>query len=204
MNMQRRGPRGDITKAGILLAANNLLVARGQVSEVSLRAVATEVGVATNAIYTYFPSLQAIWHDLADQRLGLLNPRQLLDYDCRHCALLELAHRAAAMARVPGTVALLHTQPVLGEHSFTLSETIMELTESGLVDPRDAHDLIVGWFYGSTMLVSEGWTAGTDEIRGSSTLEQFPRIASRSDADQDAQFEAILRGIGILHAVHDG
>ena len=195
--MAARGPRGDITQASILRAANRLLTARGQVEGISLRSLAGEVGVAVNALYTYFPSLDAVWHDLADERLGMLRPVDLLDRGCPHCALLELADRALTVLATPGTVSLLRRGPVLGPCSFALSEMIMALTEHGALDPRDSHDLIVGWFYGSAVLEGEGWTAGTDAIRDTDPLMAFPRIARRSDPDRRQQAEALLRGIGL-------
>lgn len=199
--MAARGPRGDITTESILHAADRLLIDRGRLEDISLRGVAAEVGVAVNALYTYFPSLDAIWHDLADQRLGLLRPTELLDRECPHCALLELADRAVTVLATPGTVSLLRRGPVLGRNSFVLSETIMALTEHGDLDPRDAHDLVVGWFYGSSVLDGEGWTSGTDAIRDTDPLEDFPRIAARSPANRRQQAEAILFGIGLICAV---
>lgn len=195
--MRQRGPRGDISTASILRAADRLLATNGQVEGISLRGIAGEVGVAVNALYTYFPSIQAIWHELADERLGLLEPQDLLGQECPHCAILELVDRAATMMRTPGTVSLLRRGPVLGRHSFVLSETIMALADHGSLDPRDAHDLIVGWFYGSTILDGEGWTSGTDAIRDAETLAEFPRIAGRTEPDRRQQAEAILRGIGL-------
>lgn len=195
--MQRRGPRGDISKERILGAADALLAEHGQIEGISFRSIAGEVGVAVNALYTYFPSIKVIWHDLADERLGMLKPEELLEHDCPHCAILELVDRAATMARVTGTLSLLRHQPVLGPHSFRLSETLMALTEHGRINARNAHDLIVGWFYGSSMLDAEGWTAGTDELRATEPLSSFPRIAERDEADRREQIDAILHGIGL-------
>ncbi|MFF9795332.1 TetR/AcrR family transcriptional regulator [Streptomyces bacillaris] len=195
--MAARGPRGDITQASVLCAANRLLAEHGRVEDVSLRRLAAEVGVTVNALYTYFPSLDAVWHDLADERLGRLRPGDLLDYGCAHCALLELAGRAVTVLAEPGTVSLLRRGPVLGPCSFVLSETIMALTEQGSLGSRDAHDLIVGWFYGGSVLDGEGWTSGTDAIRSTEPLADFPRILGRSAPDRRQQAEAILRGIGI-------
>ncbi|MFI8595640.1 TetR/AcrR family transcriptional regulator [Microbacterium sp. NPDC078428] len=201
--MAARGPRGDITQARILRAADRLLVENGRAEGISLRMVASEVGVAVNALYTYFPSLDAIWHDLADERLGRLQPAGLLARPCAHCALLELADRAMAVLAAPGTVSLLRRGPVLGRCSFVLSETIMTLTEDACVDPRDAHDLVVGWFYGSSVLEGEGWTSGTDAIRDTEPIAEFPRIAGRSDPDRRQQAEALLRGIGLICSTKD-
>lgn len=172
--MAARGPRGDITVESILHAADRLLVDRGRVEGISLRGVAAEVGVAVNALYTYFPSLDAIWQELADQRLGRLHPTELLDRECPHCALLELADRAVTVLATPGTISLLRKGPVLGRCSFVLSETIMTLTEHGSLDSRDAHDLVVGWFYGSSVLDGEGWTSGTDTIRDTPSSRGLP------------------------------
>jgi hypothetical protein len=92
---------------------------------------------------------------------------------------------------------MMRAQPVLGPHSFALSETLMELTAASSVGPRNAHDMIVGWFFGSSILELDGWTSGTDEIRESAPLEEFPRIAARGPADRERQLEALLAGIGV-------
>lgn len=157
-----------------------------------------------NAPYSYFPSLDAIWHDLADRRLGQLRPEELIIHECPHCAFLELADRGMALLLTPGTVSLLRRGPVLGRCSFVLSETIMALAERGSIDPRDAHDLLVGWFYGSAVLDGEGWTSGTDAIRATDPLESFPRIARRSPRNRRQQAEALLRGIGLACSAAHG
>lgn len=193
--MGSRGPRGDISVATILRAAERLLTANDGIEGISLRGIAAEIGVAVNALYTYFPSLRSIWHDLADERLGLLDPQSLLRYQCPHCGILQLVDRAATIMRMPGTLSLMRAQPVLGPHSFALSETIMALTERSGLAPRDAHDLIVGWFYGSAIIDGEGWSSRTDDIRRREPLESFPRVAGRGSPDRRRQAEAILRGI---------
>lgn len=195
----KRGPRGDISKELILAAADRLLRERGTLTGISLRAVAAEVGVATNALYTYFPSLSHIWHDLGDERLGLLHPAELLSFSCRGCALFSLAERGREMMAIPGTFALLRAQPIMGPHSFRLSETILELTAEAALGPRDAHDLLVAWFYGSMSLSEEGWTESTDEIRAATDLSEFPLIAARAEPDPVAQQQAILRALGMGH-----
>lgn len=198
-HLTKRGPRGDISQSVILEAADRLLRARGTLDGISLRAIAAEVGVAVNALYTYFPSLSRIWHDLGDERLGTLHPEDLLPIDCRCCALFLLSQRAQEMTMIPGTLSLLRAQPVLGVHSFRLSETLLTLTADASVDPRDAHDLLLAWSYGSMALAEEGWASSTDEIRSQNELADFPLVASRSEPDQKAQLQAILRGIGVKH-----
>lgn len=196
--MHKRGPRGDISADDILSAADDLVIKLGDASKVSLRMLAGHVGVSANAIYTYFPSLDAVLHELADQRLGRLRAANLLADPCPHCGLRELQNRARDLFATPGTRALMRYQPVLGKESFRLSETVMELCEGATLPARDCHDLIMGWFYGSAMLVDEGWTSGTDTLRGSGEWAlDYPLVIGRSDANPEAQFDAILRGIGI-------
>lgn len=196
----KRGPRGDISQDRILTAADRLLREQGSLDGISLRAIAAEVGVATNALYTYFPSLSHIWHALGDERLGALHPKDLLAIECRYCALLQLAQRAQQLLEIPGTLSLVRSQPILGTHSFRLSETLLALTAGASINPRDAHDLLMAWYYGSFALAEEEWTSRTDEIRAQNDLTEFPLIAARSSPDPAAQLHAILRGIGILHS----
>lgn len=203
--MVRRGPRGDLSRATILAAADALVDRRGGLDGVSLRAVAGALGVAANALYTYFPSRAALVHELADARLGRLRAGELAPHSgqatvCAHCALTELFGRATALYAAPGTLALLKAQPVLGPESFRLSETVMALCGDSDVAPRDAHDLIMGWFYGSASLAAEGWATGTDTLRAAGDwVEGFPLVSARPDPEPAAQFAAILRGLGIAH-----
>ena len=55
---RRRGPRGDITRADIVAAAERVLAAKG-LAGVSTRSVASEAGVSPNSLYTYV-------HDMDD------------------------------------------------------------------------------------------------------------------------------------------
>lgn len=196
--MAKPGPRRDLDATRILDGADGLLAEHGTVEKISLRMLAAHIGVTANAIYTYFPTLDAVWHELADRALGRLHPLDVLDNPCPHCAVLELAHRAGALFADDATTSLLRHQPVMGVHSFELSETVMTLCEGALIDPRNAHDLIMGWFWGSAALNGDGWTAATDAIRASGEgAEQFPRIFGRAPSLPDAQAAAILRGLGI-------
>lgn len=203
--MVRRGPRGDLRRQTILAAADALVDRHGGLDGVSLRAVAGVLGVAANALYTYFPSRAALVHDLADARLGRLRVDELVPPSigargCAHCALTGLFRRAAALYATPGTLALLKAQPVLGPESFRLSETVMLLCADADVAPRDAHDLIMGWFYGSASLAAEGWATGTDALRHAADwVDGFPLVSARPDPQPAAQFAAILRGLGIAH-----
>ncbi len=55
----RRG-EGERLRAEIVQAASRMLAGTGDMSQLSLRAVAREVGIATTSIYLHFPSLEKL------------------------------------------------------------------------------------------------------------------------------------------------
>lgn len=194
----RRGPRGDLSHDRIADAARALLERHGTPGAVSLRMLAMELGVAPNAIYTYFQDLDMVWHQVAENVLGEIRPTELADAECPHCALIELFQRARTAWSRPWVVPLMNHQPVLGPHSFDLSETTMTLCRDCTISDRDAHDLVLGWFFGSTTLAAVGWECGTDEIRATGELARaYPRVLTRPDPDPAAQLDALLRGLGL-------
>src|SRR5687768_12469592 len=65
----RRGPRRALSEDEILDAALGLLDEGGQ-SAASVRGIAARVGVAPNAVYTYFPDKAAVFRALVDRLLG--------------------------------------------------------------------------------------------------------------------------------------
>ncbi len=66
---RRRGPRRAVTEEEILDAALSLLDEGGQ-DAVSVRGIAARVGVAPNAVYTYFPGKAAVVQALVERLLG--------------------------------------------------------------------------------------------------------------------------------------
>lgn len=196
-DLARRGPRGDINKERILRAAERLLAENGMVEGISLRGLAAELGVATNTIYTYFSSLEEVWHDLADERLGMLGVPELVDRPCRHCAMLEMRDRGREVMKKPGTLSLLSRQPVLGPNSLALSEAMLTLLEQSPIGARNAHDLIVSWLYGAVLRESEGWVEAVGELSASRPNIEFPRLMNSGAPDSAVQFEALLRGVDV-------
>ena len=192
---RRRGPRGDIDQERILRAAERLLTKNGDTEGISLRGVAAEVGVSANSIYTYFPSLDAIWHDLADERMGMIGAQDLVGVGCPHCAIVEISKRGAEILAIPGTLSLFLKQPVLGPGALSLSEALLELTQTSTIGARNAHDMLVSWFYGVVLREDAGWDAAVDELDAEET-SSFPRILTREPSDQSLQFEALLKGMG--------
>ncbi len=66
---RRPGPRRALTEDEILDAALTLLD-HGGANAASIRGIAAKVGVAPNAVYTYFPDKAAVIKALVDRLLG--------------------------------------------------------------------------------------------------------------------------------------
>src|SRR6478609_7074244 len=66
---RRPGPRRALTEDEILDAALQLLD-EGGANGASVRGIAAKVGVAPNAVYTYFPDKAAVIHALVERLLG--------------------------------------------------------------------------------------------------------------------------------------
>ena len=74
----RPGPRRSLTEGDILAAAVGLLD-RGGADALSMRAVAAAVGVAPNALYTYFRTKTSLLHAVTDELLGQVDRGLLPD-----------------------------------------------------------------------------------------------------------------------------
>ena len=61
----RPGPRRTLSEQAILDAALALLAELGA-ERVTIRGIAARVGIAPNAVYTYFPDKAAVLHGLAE------------------------------------------------------------------------------------------------------------------------------------------
>ena len=113
----RRGPRRALTEDEILDAALGLLDGGGPAAA-SVRGIAAKVGVAPNAVYTYFPDKDAVIQALVERLLGEVDHDVFADrtqpWRPRVEALaLELRHRLCAH---PGAVPLMIGGPMDGPH----------------------------------------------------------------------------------------
>jgi TetR/AcrR family tetracycline transcriptional repressor len=145
---RRPGPRRILTEDVILDAALSLLDEGGP-KAASMRGIAAKVGVAPNAVYTYFPDKAAVLKALIERLLGEVDRRVTVDcdqpwQDCVESLALELRARLAAH---PGAITLMVGGPVAGSHAVGLHDRLLELlTDAGLTRPdavRAAYLLIV-------------------------------------------------------------
>src|SRR5918997_4325836 len=152
----RRGPRRALTEDEILDAALGLLDEGGR-DAASVRGIAARVGVAPNAVYTYFPDKAAVIRALVERLLGEVDHDVFADRsrpwrDRVEALALDLrAHLSAH----PGAVGLMIGGPMDGPHALALNERLLEvLADAGLDGPEAARAcyLLIVYVFGSIAL----------------------------------------------------
>jgi AcrR family transcriptional regulator len=145
-----------LTENEILDAALSLLDEGGPTAA-TVRGIAARVGVAPNAVYTYFPDKAAVVKALVERLLGEVDHDVFADrtqpWRLRVEALaLELRARLTAH---PGAVPLMIGAPMDGPHALALNERLLELlADTGLnpVDSARAASLLIVYVFGSIAL----------------------------------------------------
>jgi TetR/AcrR family transcriptional regulator, tetracycline repressor protein len=152
----RRGRRRTLTEDDILDAALTLLD-EGGAKAATVRGIAARVGVAPNAVYTYFPDKAAVVAALVDRLLGEVDHDVFADrsqpWRLRVESLaLELRQRLTAH---PGAVPLMTSSPMTGPRALTLNERLLHLLDDAGLDPADAARasyLLIVYVFGSIAL----------------------------------------------------
>lgn len=168
----RRGPRRTLSEQVILDAALTLLAELGA-DRITIRGIATKVGIAPNAVYTYFPDKAAVLHGLAEQLLGRVE--KLLDHRSTDPALpwRDRVHAIAHALRTellihPGSVHLLLGSTLDGPNAMAVSAAMQAVLADAGLEPdaaaRAAHLLDVHTI-GSVALNPTESTAAGDQFR---------------------------------------
>ena len=187
------GPRRTLSESAIMEAALDLLD-EGGVTAASVRGIAGRVGVAPNAVYTYFPDKAAVVKAIVEHLLGQVDLAVFSDRNVPwrqriESLALEVRERLTAH---PGAVNLMIGGPMDGPRALALNEHLMEtLGDSGLdaADAARASYLLIVYVFGSIALE----TAELDGGPGGSPERE--RIASRFEG-----FSAIPAGTYPLSA----
>jgi TetR/AcrR family tetracycline transcriptional repressor len=187
---RRPGPRRALTEDEILDATLQLLD-EGGANGASVRGIAAKVGVAPNAVYTYFPDKAAVIGALVERLFSEVDHgvfadraqpwRQRVESLC-----VELRARLAAH---PGAVTLMIGQPRTGPHALALGERLLELfADAGLtpIDAARASHLLFGYVFSSVALD----IADQNQPGSPSTAE---RIAARKQAFAAAPADQLPR-----------
>ena len=133
-----RGPRRALTANEILDAALSLLDHGPDAA--SVRAIAARVGVAPNAIYTYFPDKAAVVDALVERLHGEVDHDVFADRSQpwrERVEALALELRAKLSAH-PGAVSLLVGSRLDGPVAQALTERLLQLLADAGLDPTDA------------------------------------------------------------------
>src|SRR3954453_23077347 len=155
--MRRRpGPRRALTEDEILDAALSLLDDGGP-HAASVRGIAARVGVAPNAVYTYFPDKAAVVRALVERLLGEVDHDVFADRERPwrervEALALELRDRLSAH---PGAVSLVIGGPMNGPNALALNERLLPLLAAAGLDRPDAARasyLLVVYVFGSIAL----------------------------------------------------
>lgn len=141
----------------MILDAALTLLDEGGPDAASIRRIAARVGVAPNAVYTYFPDKAAVVQALVDRLLGEVDHDVFADdnepWRSRVEALaLELRQRLSAH---PGAVPLMIGGPMDGPHAMALNERLLQiLAAAGLTatDAARAAYLLTVYIFGSLLL----------------------------------------------------
>jgi AcrR family transcriptional regulator len=153
---RRPGPRRALTQDEILDAALSLLDGGGT-NAASIRGIAAKVGVAPNAVYTYFPDKASVVKALVERLLGEVDHDVFADRSRPwrdRVVALALDLRAHLSAH-PGAVGLMVGGPMNGPHALALNERLLELFADAGLDPTAAARatyLLIVYVFGSIAL----------------------------------------------------
>ncbi|MFI5898460.1 TetR/AcrR family transcriptional regulator [Actinoplanes sp. NPDC051513] len=197
----RPGPRRALSEDEILDAALSLLDEGGQIAA-SVRGIAARVGVAPNAVYTYFPDKASVFKALVERLLGKVDHGVFADREQpwrQRVESLALELRALLAAH-PGRVTLMIGGPMDGPHALALNERLLELLGDAGLDPADAARgayLLIVYVFGSMALeVADVATAGplppeSERIAlrrstfAATPADQYPRSAAAAEVIAD-------------------
>jgi TetR/AcrR family transcriptional regulator, tetracycline repressor protein len=195
--VRRRGPRRAVSEEVILDAALDLLD-EGGIGAASIRSIAARVGVAPNAVYTYFPNKAAVIQGVVERILGEVEHDAVVDVarpwrDRVESLALHLRERVLAH---PAAVPLMVVGPMDGLNALTLNERLLDfLCDAGLTPTEAARAsyLVIVYVFGSMALeVAHGPDSGplppeADRVavrrEGFSSIPtaSFPRTAAAAD-----------------------
>ena len=153
---RRRGPRRALSDDEILDAALDLLDEGGP-DAASVRGIAARVGVAPNAVYTYFPDKAAVVKGLVERLLAGVDHDVFADRSRpwrERVEALALELRAHLSAH-PGAVPLMIGGPMDGPHALALNERLLQLLADAGLGPTDAARasyLLIVYVFGSIAL----------------------------------------------------
>lgn len=213
----RPGPRRALTEDEILDATLQLLD-EGGASAASVRGIAAKVGVAPNAVYTYFPDKAAVIGALVERLFSEIDHGVFADRTQPWRQRVEslAVELRARLAAHPGAVTLMIGQPRSGPHALALGERLLELFADAGLTPADAaraSHLLFGYVFSSVALniadlnepglpTTTERTAARQQAFDAAPAGQLPRtVAAAAIMASTISAEQYLWG---LHRILDG
>ena len=135
----RPGPRRSISQADIVDAAFELLEQKGMAA-VSVRGVAASLGLTPTAMYTYFPSKNALLRAMVEQLLSTIDLAAASDADVAWRDRVHALARALLdrLAEHSGSLVLVTSGPLDGAHALGLNEALIAGFASEGMPPTEA------------------------------------------------------------------
>ncbi len=205
---RRPGPRRALTEEEILDATLQLLD-EGGANAVSIRGIAAKVGVAPNAVYTYFPDKAAVIRALVDRLFGEIDHGVFADRTKPWRQRVEslAVELQARLAAHPGAVALMIGQPRIGPHALALGERLLELfADAGLtpISAARASHLLFGYVFSSVALDVTDLNQPGSPSTAAGSPSTAERIAARHQAFAAApadQFPRVVAAAATMASV---
>lgn len=178
---RRRGPRGDVSAERIVTAAERVLD-EGGLAALTLRRVAGAADVTPNAIYTYFPDMEALRNCIGDRFLGTIDLAPL-DGAPDPASLERFVHGVLERFRAaPARAEILASQRVIGPQALALNEALLRFFDNaGLSRERgwSATAFLTEWVHGAAILsASEAPTPRFRAELEATDLADYPRTAA--------------------------
>jgi len=130
---RRPGPKARIDRAGLLRIARRILDAEG-LEALSMRRLASEVGMTPMAVYRHIPSRDALLEALVDDVLSRVDFAVSAGTPWPEQARIAIHSLWQQMQRYPWLVALLQRGPLLNRGVFRASETALQILRTAGFD----------------------------------------------------------------------
>lgn len=124
------GPRRSLSQADIVDAAFEILERKG-FAAVSVRGVAASLGLTPTALYTYFPSKNALLRAMVEQLLSTVapaaasDPEVTVDAPWRDRVHTHAAALRERLAEHSGAIVLVTSGPLDGRHALGHNESLV-------------------------------------------------------------------------------
>lgn len=141
MGIRNPGQRAGLTRSAVLAAANDLLAERG-LAALTMRAVATRLDVAPNALYSHVANKTALLDDVLDDRLAQVTEPDVDGDPAEGLHAVMVSTREVLIDRPDLVPHYLARQGARGPHAQRLGEIMVALLGRAGVTGDDAREAL--------------------------------------------------------------